>query len=448
MTLRTRRIIAFLFIAGFLVLAPILILYSAGYRYNFKNGQFKKTGAVFMETEPKGALIFIDGQTMDQKTPAHLTNIFPNFYTVRLEKEGYLPWEKKIEIKPQETVFANNVVLFKNQPAKEIEQEDKIIDILKTPSCVLLEALSATDEKIFSCLNDKSGLIQKIYKFDDADVEISAQSSDKNKFLAGIKSGDFQILSTDGVYKQTLADLPIDLAIVKWDETSDHFIYGGDNSEIWQINLLGLEPVYTLTYRAKDNETINDFAVSSDRLYLVVSGEDGNFLRLTDVKNPNDAKQSIQLLSSNFKIDSFIDQYIVIKDSLKSDIYFMENNLAATKLHLNDIDRYDWLEKEKLMVLYNDYEIYFSNFKETTPITYLVTRYSTPIKKIVWFNDNYLLVLHDGRLKIIEMDNRDKRNVFELNNENDLRIDNFALDQNKEKISFISGGKLFEQIIQ
>ncbi|MBI4457815.1 PD40 domain-containing protein, partial [Candidatus Uhrbacteria bacterium] len=107
-----RKIIAFAFIAVFFLTAPIVLLRAAGYRYNWKKGAIEKTGVLRLDSEPADAAVIINGRTEKKRTPALVTALLPDDYRVRIEKKGYLPWEKTLRVQSGRTTFATGVVLF------------------------------------------------------------------------------------------------------------------------------------------------------------------------------------------------------------------------------------------------------------------------------------------------------------------------------------------------
>jgi len=70
MKLRYRRLIYSTFIFIFVILTPIIILYTSGYRYNFKKRTIEKTGILYLESKPKDALILIN-QLVDDGINLH-----------------------------------------------------------------------------------------------------------------------------------------------------------------------------------------------------------------------------------------------------------------------------------------------------------------------------------------------------------------------------------------
>ncbi len=112
MSSRTRFIIFLLFATAFLVSAPMAILYTAGYRYNIQTGEVQQTGLVFLSTLPKGADVLLDGEPTETRTPILLKTVIPGTHSIRLQKQGYLPWEKVLPVESRVTTFAQDVPLF------------------------------------------------------------------------------------------------------------------------------------------------------------------------------------------------------------------------------------------------------------------------------------------------------------------------------------------------
>src|SRR6188474_2971376 len=115
---RTRTVVTALFVLAFFVTAPVLILLTSGYRYNWKRQRVQKTGLIQAETVPTGAKVFLDGSLQRKLTPASYTRLLPEDYLVRIEKKGYLSWEKSLEVRSGQTTFATGIVLYKDALAR------------------------------------------------------------------------------------------------------------------------------------------------------------------------------------------------------------------------------------------------------------------------------------------------------------------------------------------
>lgn len=440
MSLRTRRIIAFIFIAGFLISAPILILYTAGYRYSFKKNEIQKAGALFIETEPKNASIYIGNELQKNGTPAQITNLFPNHYKIRIEKDNYFNWEKELEIKTQNTTFAENIELFKNQQSENVSNDKNILKLHQAKGCILFQSVSERNTN-FECLTPDNNESTVAASIAGANAELIDQSENNKKFLVKLADQSYQIFSSENSYQQILTDLPKQIETIKWDEDNEHFLYFSNDTEIWQINLLGKNPVYSKI--AALDEPIIDFAIKGDKLYTISPSNGKNIFSRRKLQAPNKIDNSIELPSSKFAIDSFFDDYIVLIDTGKEDIYIISDDLKQTKLKIEGNNKYTYLADNEMLIIYNEFEIFTVNLKDEISQPNLLIRYSTKIDKIIWFNDNYIIALHDSKIKIIELDNRDQRIIYELNTDG-KKVDEFWLDKDKENIFYLAENSVWK----
>ena len=119
MTKRTRTILFITCIFLFILVAPSVVLYSQGYRFNFNPPAGGKiivqTGAFYFKVLPTSAEIYLDGK-LKKKTDfffgtAFIKNLLPKKYTIEVKKDGYLPWSKTIELKEREVQEFKNIAL-------------------------------------------------------------------------------------------------------------------------------------------------------------------------------------------------------------------------------------------------------------------------------------------------------------------------------------------------
>lgn len=108
-----RRATLILFIALFLILSPLIIMYTAGYRYDWANGLLKETGAISIDIEPPEANVFLNGIKLKETMPIRLNNIAPGRYNLSLSASGYYDWTKEIDVKNKQTVYIKEVSLIK-----------------------------------------------------------------------------------------------------------------------------------------------------------------------------------------------------------------------------------------------------------------------------------------------------------------------------------------------
>ncbi|MDP3724566.1 MAG: PEGA domain-containing protein [bacterium] len=104
-------ILTFLLIIG---VSAVTILYARGYKLSPRDG-IVKTGLLVVSSKPDGAVVELDGRITDA-TNTTISYLQPKQYRVRLVREGYLPWEKTVDVKP-ELVTEIDAVLFPLSPS-------------------------------------------------------------------------------------------------------------------------------------------------------------------------------------------------------------------------------------------------------------------------------------------------------------------------------------------
>ncbi len=109
-----KRIILFLSI---LIVLPVITYFviqlARGYKPDLKNGGFKPTGLLVATSEPKGAQVFVNGKLTSATNTT--ISLAPSEYEVKIQKDGYLPWQKTLKIQ-KELVTETNALLFPSVP--------------------------------------------------------------------------------------------------------------------------------------------------------------------------------------------------------------------------------------------------------------------------------------------------------------------------------------------
>lgn len=120
MQLRNRFLLVGLGVVLFLLITPILVLYARGFKVDWTNRSLVKTGALVIETEPENAQIYLNDEKYDAETPTNIRFLMPDDYIVRIEKEGYQSWTKRLSVRSQLVTWANSnrefIALFVKNP--------------------------------------------------------------------------------------------------------------------------------------------------------------------------------------------------------------------------------------------------------------------------------------------------------------------------------------------
>ncbi len=111
----SRSLIIFISVAFFILISTYFIsLFARGYRFSLKNGFIlNPTGIISAVSKPKGASVYIDDKLVTATDDT--INLSPGIYNLKINKDGFLPWEKTVTIKP-ETVYQADIQLFSAVP--------------------------------------------------------------------------------------------------------------------------------------------------------------------------------------------------------------------------------------------------------------------------------------------------------------------------------------------
>lgn len=426
MTLKTRKILSLFFIIAFFVITPLIILYALGYNINLSwpikfNHALQKTGMLIIDTKPQGARIILNGQDyagfFDKFTskknftlsPAKIKNLRPGEYTVRLELDGYWPWEKRLVINPGSSTFAEDVVLFKkNLPLLTAEKKD-------------LKMLSYSNNKKNVALGTKNNL--ELYSLDEekfiyatttqiTSVEKALWSNDDQKILWGntifILSSELKKINLEKI-------IGVGLEKIKWSEDSNTIYYLSKNS-LYAYSLI--DGKNTSIYLA-NGEIITDYLKADDYLYVLSRTNKTVSLKIINFKNNLVIREIGLPNSTGYQISSSQKNILDVFNNDKKILYLINPTLTDNPLitTINNIKKYSWINKQKLLYA-NDFEIWTINIESGE--TELLTRISYPITDLIWHNsNNYIIYSTNKAIYSLELDVRDRHNITEL-----IKLDN------------------------
>ncbi|OGZ33710.1 MAG: hypothetical protein A3I88_02110 [Candidatus Portnoybacteria bacterium RIFCSPLOWO2_12_FULL_39_9] len=323
MNKQTRRLLLASLIIIFLLAAPAVLFYAWGYSFDWQNKKPVITGGIYLESIPKKAEIYLDGR-LKNHTPRLLKRLVPKEYQIKLIKEGYYSWQKKLKVESQLVTEARNILLLPQAP--EIE----LIDDNLTENFSLQSLFPKKEKEIFE-LQEPSYILYKSNPERTAQTQIS------------------------------VAPLPL--------------------NQTYQIIVSPNQNLAALSEQGK--------------LYLF-----------------NPEKKIFEELAENIKGAQF-------SDDDKKILYFSQSEIWVAYLKDNLIQPYKKAgEKE------------------------LITRLSQEIKQAIWYpKTNEHIILAVGQvIKIIELDNRDIRNITDFI---ETQASQIAYDAKTEKLYFVEGEKLY-----
>lgn len=420
MKLKYRRIIYLSFILAFLIIAPLVILYTAGYGYNPKKGKIEKTGILYVDSKPKGADIYIN-KKLSGKTEKRFPKMLPDKYLLEVKKEGYYDWKKEIEIKSNLTEFAEDIVLFKQALPINLS-ENQIGLFIPSPDqrkIIYTQNSSTTKDLMIFDLKNKS--FEKIKSFEiknKVDITFLNWSIENNLAVFKIKSIEGESYLTVNAQTNEIKSIARpskdSFSTLDWGLDKDVYLFGLGQKGLYQLDL---------NYQKSElvvSGIIENFVFDKNNLFYI-NKENGNYFlnrKVFGVSDNNKIKEISKIklpYNSDFVLQKSKTGYITILDKINRDLFilsekaFEDENIENSIVLQEKAKDLVWSKDGSQLLFYNDFEIW--TFNLLTQQKNLITRYGETVKKAMWYpQDKYLICLVGQKLQAIEAINNQAKN--------------------------------------
>ncbi len=200
MTLKKRRFIFYIFVLLFIIAGLAAVFYSDGWRVNTENYSIKiqRTGAVYIQTDPKGISIKIGKNIFDDKSGllqkgTLVSELLPGNYKVEIQKNNYLAFVKNIAVESGLVSEISKIVLI----PRNIQKNP--VSLSKTPNSFWVNSdgkiVFANNTNLYYQSQDSSPVKLRGDKF-------IAWSNDNNKIITqDSKSRTYYLYQLDNLSK-------------------------------------------------------------------------------------------------------------------------------------------------------------------------------------------------------------------------------------------------------
>lgn len=407
MTLKKRRFLFYFLVIVFAAAGATIIFYSQGWRLTVKNGEWKiqKTGAIYIETKPAGVVIKIDKKIHKDKSGVIqggtlIRDLLPKKYELEISKNGYLSWQKNIEVKPEFVAEAIGLILIPN----EIKSEAVPIRLRGE------EFAGWSGNGKFIIKNTEAG-IYYLYDLNDPATVFNATLNFKNLKNNGvIENLAFHPFDSNKLIVETKKGLAIlDILRLKTENISSSkpIAWTVQNPNVYYVKE-NYEPesktkkynLYSFNLMLKTENVVAelDDRVSSDLpIKLAVSGSRDKIAVLND---SNDL----------YLFDFTLNNFNKISDGVKDFAFSPDNKKLAFSGANSKIGVYflkDWTKN----IIKKKGEIADLNFN---------LKDGEEIKKIYWHGNSYHLFVESSdaddseKIAFVEIDNRPPLNQYDL----------------------------------
>lgn len=435
MKLWKRRTILIFSIILFIILAPTIILYSSGYRFDFENFRVKKVGMIIIESRPKDINVFINNKLANKRTPYKKSNLTPRIYNIDLKNDIYQPWSKSLLVESQTVTWITDALLFYKDPLKDVyAQESNIKESCISPDQNFYSYIHITEDNnaVLKLLNLKSRDNNNIFdlrvftaktfdKFNPNIITNIIWSNDSRKLILSLKDNkDVKhiIIDIENPDNKILINNN-NLSDINWDLNDSNFIYFMNNKNLEKLNIND-QNINTIMAKNVSHYDL----VSNSVIYTKITEHDDEIISSIYLINKNNSENNLKgnLESINI-INEDISEIKAQKDNLyimltkNGNLYLRDDN-DMLKVSTN-IKGFKW-NNNKQFIFYNDNSIWHYKIEEDKDIYHPQYQLNESAKLIeleskidfaLWHPKNeHILYSSNNIINIIELDNRDTSN--------------------------------------
>ena len=438
----------------FFITAPSVVLYSQGYRLDFDQMKVIKTGAFYAKVLPKGAEIFI-AQEFAKKTDfffgsIFIENLLPKKYAIEIKKPGYQSWKKDLEIQQAQVSEAKNIILVPNNLNLELLEKD-INQFFASPNSgkiiyekkIIIGEQETWGLKLFDPeRNITSHIINKAQIYDPGSSNDSGLleildiiwSFDQSKII--LKTGNenkinyfFLDLSKNPILPKALAFLE-QVKNISWHPNKPGKIFFQNNLTLFQVDIQENIPMSFL-------ENIIAYKTSKNSIFWL--GLDG-FLYQTDLSGQS---EKVSLLPIEIKENAVYEIYVVGSNVFLKEnetLLAFDNNLKTFKEIGKKIKFLKISQDSQKICLANDFEAWVLFLEKQNQNKLFLTRFSKNIEQVFWWTNHYLIFGVDSKIKILEIDDRDAIQIWDLGITNASKI---YFNQKNKRLYILNNNNLF-----
>ncbi|MBX4205285.1 MAG: PEGA domain-containing protein [Candidatus Doudnabacteria bacterium] len=411
MKLRNRFLLVGFGVVVFLVATPILVLFTRGYQVDWANHRFVKTGVFVVKTLPTKAVVYLDNKKIKGNTPETIRFVLPGDYDVRVEKDGYQSWTKRLHIQAQLATWINFdrdfITLFKSQTQS-------------------LESASAN----FSSISKNGGELAYVHNDLLYIYNVSNQTTQNLGDISGNSlpytfSSNLEWTNATQVlalFSQNKPPITFDPKTIQKVISDGKYLLIVSNGQI---------------FTSKDN---NLKFIDKQITGAALDGENLWYIQNRTLKQYNLRTESVATVLENLSPSSIAsitrgdgNTFLILDNSL----YTINDGLEKIYDGVN-FANYDTSAHKLLFANNNEVLVYNPAQKNTELIVRSISPVTHPLLNSY---TGYVFFVNENKIKAIELDGRDHRNVYTIQNLTDSNS-NFTLNSEGSVLTIFSDSKV------
>lgn len=224
----------------FILVAPFLIAYSIGYRFNINQLSFFETGGIFIHNDLANTRVFIDDEFVTSRGLLSRNTLVQNLsaersYLIRVEKEGYRSWVKELYVYPNLVTEGRPLMLRTEILFEEIKPTQKIQETsTKSTSTKSVQTPLVNPEYVIATELFTATMSVKDYVFDVVDsIETLLATTSTSTSTDGTKLLPGYLRSLDGLDLAHKEQLQERWRTVAWLQDGNiHVVWAGDSENV------------------------------------------------------------------------------------------------------------------------------------------------------------------------------------------------------------------------
>lgn len=441
MTKRTRSILFIIVTVLFLTAAPLTVLYSLGWRVDWKEGRAIKVGLLYLQISPRGSEIYLNGKLSDKTNiifnSATIGNLLPGKYLVEVKRDGYYPWQKTLEIKEKEATEAKNILLIPQDPGfstltKGVKDfyfspdgKKIILKDLPGPQDDKAAGRSITEAwalKLFDTKNNiKSRLVGEKSKplIGNNELMNLKFSSDSKTLLLEIANNEQLEYYLLDISEDPAILTPLDFLDTSLDFNNTYF----NPRNPKRLLTLSGGNLLEIDFEKKEVSqqlagNVVSFSIHNDNLYYIDST--GFVFRINLMFETKDkiSKDPFPVKEETGYAINGVNSFAALLEG--KDLYAFDSDGSFKKIS-SSADGFSFSSDGKKMAFWGNNELWvlYLDKKNDQPIQkkgdlVFLTRFSEGISDVFWLNNSYLVFNENSKIKVAETDDRDKVNIAEF----------------------------------
>jgi len=334
----------------FISISTYALLAAYGYQIDVLKQNIVKTSIIDLSNSLNEVNVYFDEELVARQTPYQIKNVEPGEHTVKLLKEGFLPWQKRMDV--------------------ELNIVTKINDILLLP--------------------EKFDIYGKNF---DLGFEYDSVVNN-NKWILFISNKNNKIhaykLNENGSFLIDSLNIKLDKNYNFFFANDDNLVYE-DKNKLTMLNLSDksmmniVVPDEFENFRLAFSPSLKGFYINGGILYSADIDNDGAFQEITLLSEDK------VFQSEGFSIKSFLDRNLILAGG---SLYLYEN-AAVKPIDINiSEDPKIYSNGNEFLLLKNQHEIIKYSIPDKEG--YFIGRLGEKVDQIAWFADNKHILIKTG----------------------------------------------------